>query len=117
MCIQAIKRAEQRQRAIEDAQRDESKTGNFLICLHSAPGGGKSFALDVIANIGQPPSVFNTFGDVQNHTDLLKKAKITRSGFLDGAIGLTITHAEGKGPIPGEKYNIDEILGWRFLHS
>ncbi len=121
LLVEAIRWVCHRKRELGLVGFEESKETNHLICLQSSPGGGKSFNLDLIANLGKDQVRFQS---------LLGKAKekakqkdfdetiYDKASCFSNTIGLTITHINGRGFIHGDHTNvIKSTLGWRMLYS
>eukprot|EP01096_Ripella_sp_DP13-Kostka_P011832 TRINITY_DN4851_c0_g1_i1.p1 TRINITY_DN4851_c0_g1~~TRINITY_DN4851_c0_g1_i1.p1 ORF type:complete len:1019 (+),score=178.00 TRINITY_DN4851_c0_g1_i1:79-3135(+) len=133
--LQAISRMLAR-KAARDGALVGDKSTDPLVGLHSPPGGGKSFSLDIISEIGQDQvqldQLFAQFPAWQAETMLVRRAGENNFDddkknkhleelhcLLKKSVGITLTHIHGSGPLNEEKNDelFDEFVGWRILCS
>ena len=104
------------------ADVDDKKTFNWLISLQSAPGVGKSYALWLIASLGQLTDAdlddLIRFGMRHKLFPTSEKPKELKRKFskIINSAGLTVSFNFGLECVPEEnRVNSDEFLGWRLL--
>ena len=123
MLIKALKAMSRRiEMPAEIADKmDKRRTFNKLIALQSAPGVGKSYALWLIASLGQlTESELDDLIEFGMRHDLFadKNAKEWKRRFskILNSAGLTVTFNFGLDCVSVEDHlNSDEFLGWRLL--